>query len=135
MTLAPSPALLLRDVRPWGAAAVDVLVQGERIAAIGAGLPVPPGAAVEEGGGALLLPGLVEGHTHLDKTLWGLPWYRNEVGTRLIDRIDNERAFRHASGHDAAAQSLALARAFLATGTTRIRTHVDVDTQAGLKHL
>ncbi|MDQ7957024.1 MAG: amidohydrolase family protein [Rhodocyclaceae bacterium] len=137
MTLAPSPvsALLLREVRPLGAAPVDVLVQGDRIAAVGAGLPVPPGAAVEEGGGALLLPGLVEGHTHLDKTLWGLPWYRNEVGTRLVDRIDNERAFRHASGHDAAAQSLALARAFLATGTTRIRTHVDIDTQAGLKHL
>ncbi|MBN8746782.1 N-isopropylammelide isopropyl amidohydrolase [Xylophilus ampelinus] len=135
MTLAPPPALLLRDVRPFGAAAVDVLVQGERIAAIGAGLPMPPGALMEEGGGALLLPGLVEGHTHLDKTLWGLPWYRNEVGTRLVDRIDNERAFRHASSHDAAAQSLALARAFLANGTTRIRTHVDIDTQAGLKHL
>ncbi|MDI3382451.1 amidohydrolase family protein [Xenophilus aerolatus] len=137
MTLAPSsaPLLLLREVRPGGADPVDVLVQGERIAAVGAGLPVPPGAVVEEGGGALLLPGLVEGHTHLDKTLWGLPWYRNEVGTRLVDRIDNERAFRHASGHDAAAQSLALARAFLANGTTRIRTHVDIDTQAGLKHL
>ncbi|MBS0428003.1 MAG: amidohydrolase family protein [Proteobacteria bacterium] len=135
MTLAPSPALLLRDVRPFGAAPVDVLVQGDRIAAVGAGLPAPADAVVEEGGGALLLPGLVEGHTHLDKTLWGLPWYRNEVGTRLADRIDNERAFRHASGHDAATQSLALARAFLATGTTRIRTHVDIDTQAGLQHL
>lgn len=33
MTLAPSPALLLRDVRPFGAAPVDVLVQGDRIAA------------------------------------------------------------------------------------------------------
>jgi cytosine deaminase len=135
MPLAPSPDLFLRDVRPLGAAAVDVLVQNGRIVAVGAGLPVPPGAVVEEGGGALLLPGLVEGHTHLDKTLWGLPWYRNEVGTRLVDRIDNERAFRHASGHDAAAQSLALARAFLANGTTRIRTHVDIDTQAGLQHL
>lgn len=130
-----APSLLLRNVRPLGAAPVDVLVHGERIAAVGPGLPVPPGAAVEEGEGALLLPGLVEGHTHLDKTLWGLPWYRNEVGTRLVDRIDNERAFRQASGHDAAAQSLALARAFLANGTTRIRTHVDIDTQAGLKHL
>lgn len=130
-----APSLLLRNVRPLGAAPVDVLVHGERIAAVGPGLPVPPGAAVEEGDGALLLPGLVEGHTHLDKTLWGLPWYRNEVGTRLVDRIDNERAFRQASGHDAAAQSLALARAFLANGTTRIRTHVDIDTQAGLKHL
>ncbi|MEJ8814471.1 amidohydrolase family protein [Variovorax ureilyticus] len=128
-------SLLIRNVRPLGAASVDVLVQGDRIAGIGARLDAPAGCAVEEGGGALLLPGLVEGHTHLDKTMWGMDWYRNEVGTRLIDKIDNERAFRQASGHDAAAQSLVLAKAFLAAGTTRLRTHVDVDTQAGLRHL
>lgn len=128
-------ALLIRNVRPAGAAAVDVLVQDDRIAAIGAALQPPPGCAVEEGGGALLLPGLVEGHTHLDKTLWGMDWYRNEVGAGLSDKIDNERNYRHQSGHDAAAQSLALAQAFLVRGTTRLRTHVDVDTQAGLRHL
>jgi len=128
-------SLLIRNVRPLGAASVDVLVQGDRVAAIGARLAAPADCAMEEGGGALLLPGLVEGHTHLDKTMWGMDWYRNEVGTRLIDKIDNERAFRHTSGHDAAAQSLVLAKAFLAAGTTRLRTHVDVDTQAGLRHL
>lgn len=122
-------------MRPLGAAAVDLLVQEGRIAALGPALEAAAGCVVEEGGGALLLPGLVEGHTHLDKTLWGLDWYRNEVGPRLIDRIDNERAFRRASGHDAAAQSLGLAKAFLALGTTRLRTHVDVDTEAGLRHL
>lgn len=130
-----SSDLLIRNVRPLGADSVDVLVRAGRIAAVGAGLDAPARARVEEGGGALLLPGLVEGHTHLDKTMWGLDWYRNEVGPRLIDKIDNERNFRHASGHDAGAQSLALARAFLANGTTRLRTHVDVDTQAGLRHL
>jgi cytosine deaminase len=131
-------SLLIRNVRPLGGASVDILVQGDRIAAIAgiaAGLAAPAGCVVEEGGGALLLPGLVEGHTHLDKTMWGMDWYRNEVGTRLIDKIENERAFRQASGHDAAAQSLLLAKAFLAAGTTRLRTHVDVDTQAGLGHL
>jgi cytosine deaminase len=129
------PTLLIRNVRPMGAPPVDVLVRDGRIAGIGAALSAPADATVQEGGGALLLPGLVEGHTHLDKTMWGMDWYRNEVGTRLIDKIENERAFRHASGHDAAAQSLALAKAFLALGTTRLRTHVDVDTQAGLVHL
>ncbi|MEJ8846801.1 amidohydrolase family protein [Variovorax rhizosphaerae] len=128
-------SLWIRNVRPMAGAPLDVLVQGGRIAALGPSLQVPPDCAIEEGGGALLLPGLVEGHTHLDKTLWGMDWYRNEVGTRLSDKIDNERAFRHASGHDAAGQSLALAQAFLALGTTRLRTHVDIDTQAGLRHL
>ncbi|MGJ7525578.1 amidohydrolase family protein [Variovorax sp. GB1P17] len=129
------PSLLIRNVRPMGASPVDVLVQEGRIAAVGTALPAPADAAVEDGAGALLLPGLVEGHTHLDKTMWGMDWYRNEVGVNLIDKIENERAFRHASGHDAAAQSLVLAKAFLALGTTRLRTHVDVDTQAGLRHL
>ena len=31
--------------------------------------------------------------------------------------------------------SLALARDFLANGTTRMRTHVDIDTEIGLAHL
>jgi cytosine deaminase len=131
----PMSSLLIRNVRPMGGPATDVRVQDGRIAEVGPALAAPPGAMVEEGGGALLLPGLVEGHTHLDKTLWGMDWYRNEVGTNLTDKIDNERAFRHASGHDAAAQSKVLAKAFLALGTTRLRTHVDVDTQAGLRHL
>jgi cytosine deaminase len=123
-------------VRPLGAASVDVLVRDGRLAGIGPDLPLDdPHCALEDGRGMLLLPGLVESHTHLDKTLWGMQWYRNEVGTRLVDKIDNERAFRAATGHDAAAQSLALARAFLALGTTRLRTHVDVDTDAGLRHL
>jgi cytosine deaminase len=130
-----SAPILIRNVRPLGAAAVDLLVQDGRLAALGPALQALPGCILEEGGGALLLPGLVEGHTHLDKTMWGMDWYRNEVGTRLTDKIENERAFRHASGHDAAAQSLALAKAFLASGTTRLRTHVDIDTQAGLRHL
>ena len=127
--------LLLRNVRPLGGPAVDVLVRGGAIAAMGPDLAADPGMPVEEGGGALLLPGLVESHTHLDKTLWGLPWYVNEVGPRLQDRIENERRFRAASALDAGAQSLALARAFLAQGTTRLRTHVDIDTDAGLRHL
>lgn len=127
--------LLVRNVRLGDGNPIDVLMKDGRFAAFGPNLAVPQDCAVEDGGGALALPGLVEGHTHLDKTLWGMPWYRNEVGPRLTDRIDNERHWRAASGHDAGAQSLALARAFLANGTTRLRTHVDIDTDAGLRHL
>ena len=127
-------ALLIRNVRPLGAAPVDLLVRDGRIAAIGTALAAPPASTVEDGGGALLLPGLVEGHTHLDKTLWGMAWYRNEVGTRLIDKIDNERACRarqrprrrRASrwrwhGPSSPAAPRACAR------------HVDIDTEVGLR--
>lgn len=137
MTSATRP-LLLSNVRlpddPRGRA-VSVSVVGGRIEAIGPNVAAPPDAIVEDGGGALLLPGFIEGHTHLDKTLWGREWYCNEVGPNLTDRIANERAFRKTSGHDAGEQSLALSHAFLAAGTTRLRTHVDVDTDAGLRYL
>ena len=127
--------LLIRNVRPMGATGCDVVVHDGRIRSVEPSLPGVAAAVVEDGKGALLLPGLVEAHAHLDKTLWGMRWYRNEVGPSITERIENERRWRAATGHDAAAQSLALARAFLALGTTRLRTHVDIDTDAGLKHL
>jgi len=127
--------LLLNNVRLPDGTAADVLVSRGRIERIGPNLQAPAGVPHEAGDGALLLPGLVEGHTHLDKTTWDSPWYVNQVGPALTDRIDNERAWRAASGHDAAAHSRALALAFLREGTTRIRSHVDVDTDAGLRHL
>ena len=125
--------LLLRDVRPMGGAATDLLIRHGRIAALGPELHAE-GAAVEDGRGMLLLPAFVEGHTHLDKTLWGMGWWKNEVGPRLIDRIETERAERKRLGLDPARQSERLARAFLARGTTRIRTHADVDTEIGTTH-
>ncbi|MPS78780.1 MAG: cytosine deaminase [Achromobacter sp.] len=127
--------LFLKNVRLSAADAVDVQVRDGRILQIGSGVHAPADVLVEDGGGALLLPGLVEGHTHLDKTNWDSPWYVNEVGPLLTDRIDNERAWRASSGHDAGSHARALALAFLREGTTRIRSHVDVDTDAGLRHL
>ena len=56
--------LLLRNVRPYGEDAVDVAVAGGVITAVGAGLPVDA-LEVIEGDGLVLLPGLVDLHTHL----------------------------------------------------------------------
>jgi cytosine/adenosine deaminase-related metal-dependent hydrolase len=127
-------SLILRDCRLPGGAAADILVVDGRIAAIGPGLAAPPGTPEEAGGGLLALPAFVEGHAHLDKTLWGMGWWRNEVGPRLIDRIETERAQRRALGLDPARQGERLAREFLRRGTTRIRTHADVDTEIGTAH-
>jgi cytosine deaminase len=124
--------LLIRNVRPFGGDLTDVLVRDGVIACIA---PGQGGAVVEDGRGALLLPGLVEGHTHLDKTVWGGPWYRNAVGPTRDDRIANERAYRRDGAHDADAGSMRLARAYIANGTTRMRTHADIDTEIGLDHL
>src|SRR5437879_8273377 len=56
--------LLLRGVSPLGGAAVDVLLDGGVIAEIGARV-VASDADVIDARGLILLPGLVDLHTHL----------------------------------------------------------------------
>ena len=124
-------SLLLRNVRPLGGEATDVLFAEGRIAAIAPGLAAE-GAEVEDGGGRLALPGLVDAHTHLDKTLLGEPWFRNEVGPTIADRIAAERREKRERGIDPHVQSLRHALRTLAHGTTRLRSHVDVDDENGL---
>jgi dihydroorotase len=57
--------IVLRGARPLGGPAVDVLLADGMIADIGAGLAVPDGAELIDAEGAVLLPGLVDLHTHL----------------------------------------------------------------------
>lgn len=124
--------LVITNCRPMGGAPADVLIRNGRIAEIGQDVAAE-GATVENAKGALLLPGLVEAHTHLDKTLWGMEWYRNEVGPSLLDRIDNERRERTRLDIDPARQSARQLVLSLGKGTTHIRTHVDIDTDHGLR--
>jgi imidazolonepropionase-like amidohydrolase len=42
-----------------------VLIEGERISAVGSGLSIPAGASVIDLGDVTLLPGLIDSHTHL----------------------------------------------------------------------
>jgi cytosine/creatinine deaminase len=123
--------LLIQNVRPYGAAIADILIRDGDIAAVGSALSAN-GVPVLDGAGRLALPGLVEAHTHLDKSLLGLPWYRNEVGARLIDKIDNERSARKALPIDPARQSYRHATLAVSHGSTFIRSHVDVDTECGV---
>ncbi|NWJ23960.1 amidohydrolase family protein [Rhizobium sp. RM] len=123
--------LLIQNTRPMGGAAADILIRNGRIIAIESGL-VADNVTVENAGGRVAIPGLVDAHTHLDKSLLGYPWYKNEVGPRLIDKIDNERAVKKEYGLDAHIQSMRQSLQSVGYGTTLIRTHVDIDTDQGL---
>lgn len=66
--LAPVPTepLAIQNVRPYGEGdPVTVLVNDGEISAIGADVEIPEGARVIDGGGNVLLPGLVDMHVHL----------------------------------------------------------------------
>ncbi|MBB4040284.1 cytosine/adenosine deaminase-related metal-dependent hydrolase [Microvirga flocculans] len=123
-------SVILRNVRPMGEGMTSVAIRNGRIAAFG--YEPGPEDTVIDGEGGILIPGLVEAHTHMDKTLLGMGWYRNDVGPRLIDKIENERRQRRILGIDPARQSARQAVLAASLGTTHIRTHVDVDTEVGL---
>jgi dihydroorotase len=55
-------SFVLKDVRPYGEDVTDVRLEGDVITEIGSGLS---GGEVVDGAGAVLLPGLVDLHTHL----------------------------------------------------------------------
>ncbi len=50
-----------------------VAIEGDRIAAVGTSLPIPTGARVIDLGGATLLPGLIDLHTHMTDR-FGVHW-------------------------------------------------------------
>ncbi len=123
-------SLILDNVRPWGEAAASVAILNGRFVALA---DAPADAARIDGKGAILLPGLVEAHTHLDKTMFGMPWHPNTVGSTLKEKIDNERESKTRLGIDPARQSARQVALSVAAGSTHIRSHVDVDTVHGLK--
>jgi cytosine/adenosine deaminase-related metal-dependent hydrolase len=129
-----SADVVLRGVRPMATGApVDVLVQDGIIARVAPGIVPPPGAAGIDGRGDILLPALVDAHMHLDKTFWGLPWRRHEAGPTTRERIENERRLRRELALPVDVQAERLARQAVSRGTLHIRSHVDVDTEVGLR--
>ena len=126
--------LILRNVRPMGGPVADVLVRDGSIARVGPGIAAEPGVPVIDGDHGILLPGLVDAHMHLDKTFWGLPWRGHEAGPTTLERIETERRLRRELRLPADLQVERLVRQAVSRGTVHIRTHVDVDTEIGLRN-
>jgi len=112
----------------------DIEVEGGRISAL---LPASTRATdAIDLSGTVVLPPLVDGHIHLDKTLLGLPWVPNQAaGNTVLDRIEAERRVRAARTVPEFETGSNLVRQVVASGTLHMRTHVDVDNQLGLRNL
>ncbi|MBW6522770.1 amidohydrolase family protein [Sphingomonas sp. RHCKR47] len=102
---APSdpPALLLRPAGVFDGvdgivhAGWQVLVRGDRIAAVGPSLSVPAGARVIDLAGATLMPGMIEGHGHLflhpyDEASWDDQVLHEPLALRTARAVANARA-------------------------------------------
>ncbi|MEA3009539.1 MAG: hypothetical protein QOJ91_1231 [Sphingomonadales bacterium] len=100
---AEEPAILLRPARifdgvdPRPHEGWSVLVRGERIEAVGPDLPAPAGAKVVDLPGTTLMPGMIEGHSHLflhpyDETSWDDQVLKEPLALRTARAVNHARA-------------------------------------------
>jgi len=120
----------LQDARLADGSVVDVLVEGERIEA------VAPGAAagadqVTDCRRQLVVPAFIDGHVHLDKVF--IRGDLREYDGTLAGAIGaiHERKRRYTT-EDVRARARHAIEDSVRAGTTRLRSHVDVDTIGGL---
>jgi cytosine/creatinine deaminase len=109
---------------------VDIGVSGGRIAAIAPHLSCE---AIEiELGGRLVLPGFVDSHIHLDKAC--LLGRCGRVQGSLKDAIATVAAMKRAfTVEDVYARGAKVIERAIVHGTTRMRTHVEIDPRIGLR--
>src|ERR1700744_1839750 len=127
--------MILANARLPDGKSAEVEIAGDLIAALH-----PPGGTPRADGridlaGGLLLPAFVDGHIHLDKTHWGAPRLPHVEGRSVRERIAAERVQRHRVALPIEARASALIRTLIANGTTRARSHVDIDNDVGLANL
>jgi imidazolonepropionase-like amidohydrolase len=97
----PDGVVLLQPDRVFDGEAMhagwSVLVRGDRIDAVGPSLPAPAGAQTIALTGTTLLPGLIEGHSHLllhpyNETTWNDQVAREPLAYRVARAVNHARA-------------------------------------------
>jgi cytosine deaminase len=123
---------VLRDARLAGheAETVDIGLSGGSIAAIAPGLVCD--APEERLGGRLVVPGFVDTHIHLDKSciLGRCACRLGTLEEAIAEVAAAKRAFTEEDVHARARRTLEKA---ILQGTTRMRTHVEIDPRIGLR--
>ncbi|WP_088044439.1 amidohydrolase [Bacillus sp. EAC] len=90
---------------------------------------------VEDAGGLLVLPSFIEKHVHLDKTLMGDVWRACTPTSGVIERFENEKSVLPTIATSTTKRAESLLEILLASGSTHVRTHVDIYPEIGLKNL
>lgn len=123
--------LILRQARIAGGdvAPVDIGIRGGRIAAVAPNIAAT--APEERLDGRLVVPGFVETHIHLDKACI-LDRCRSE-GTLAEAIAEVAAAKRGFTEEDVYARAGGVLEKAILQGTTRIRTHVEIDPRIGLR--
>jgi cytosine deaminase len=124
--------MTLRNGRDRTGQSIDLGIADDRITWIS-----PASGVVEAGdedlGGRLVLPPLVNGHAHLDKTHLGGPWQSHQSAATVSATVALEKAQRRELEASALDRAMTLARRMVEFGTGTVRAHVDVDPEIGLR--
>jgi cytosine deaminase len=114
-----------------------IAVSDGRITAITGSDDRPVAPETIDLGGALVLPGFVEGHIHLDTSFYGDVWRPHKPCTNGFD-VHERVAFQAQNLAEAAPMDVRARNQLdlcIAHGTTQMRSHVMVDGSVGLKSL
>lgn len=133
--MTPDGTVFTNALMPDGRGA-DIVVRAGRFAAIGPAAAEAPGAIVDLEG-RLVLPGFIDGHIHLDKSMIRDRWqphrpYRD--GFSVAERVAIEKAVLGQAA-PVARRAADLLETVIAQGTTTLRSHVDIDAVSGLANL
>lgn len=121
--------LILRNARLADGRIVDLGITAGRFAAVAPALAGE--GPVQDLGGRLVVPGFVETHLHLDKScILDRCSSEGSLQDAIAEVAAAKKAFTEADVHDRARRTLEKA---ILQGTTRIRTHVEIDPRIGLR--
>lgn len=114
----------------------DLLIKDGRIAEICSATHTPDdGLPRRDAGNLLALPGFIEKHCHLDKTLLGDAWRACRPAKNRIEIFENEKSTLPKLSTTMKDRAKKLIESLLQCGSTHLRTHVDIYPEIGLKHL
>lgn len=114
---------------------VDIAFGGGRITGIDAAADTALASGQRDLAGQLVLPAFVDGHVHLDKSLLGLSWQPHRPGGSVAERIAIEKALLSDLPVSVEERAQTLITQLSRHGTTRLRSHVDIDTDWGFSNL
>jgi cytosine/creatinine deaminase len=122
--------LAIRDVSLLDGSRADVVVEDHHVVTVAPDAGRSADIQLDAAGG-LLLPAYIDTHVHLDKVLTRDQLAEHDGTLRgAIDAI--HAAKRAYTVEDVRRRACAVIEASVLTGTTRLRSHVDVDTVGGL---
>ncbi|MEJ8278857.1 amidohydrolase family protein [Pseudonocardia spirodelae] len=128
----PIDTVVRRARVPGHDGAVDIALAGGRIRSVG--VPVAAGPAEVDAGDRLVVAGLVDTHLHLDKALTAdrCSWSGGTVADAMAETARMKAEFTADDVADRAGRVLA---GCVSHGTTRVRTHVELDPTVGRRGL